>query len=129
MTEDTLLLDYKDQSVNVLRGDTWCLLWETSRIQQQTVWTKWRVVFVTAGAMLHTLYRWLLQQFIECQHSCTTVWWCRSMIQPSCVTAVRDVTIINTQQHLSNFYTCCFQSPNILYRCSNLQLKTSSCSD
>jgi len=44
------------------------------------------------------------------------------MIHPAGVTAVRDVIIINTQQYLSNFYTCYFQSPNILYRCSNHQL-------
>ena len=45
------------------------------------------------------------------------------MIHPACVTAVRDVIILNTQQHLPNFYACYFQSPNILYRCSVISIK------
>ena len=41
------------------------------------------------------------------------------MIHLSCVTAVRTAITVSTQLYLSNFYTYYFQSPNLLYSCSN----------
>jgi hypothetical protein len=46
------------------------------------------------------------------------------MIHLPCVTAARNVIILNTQLYLSNLYIYYFQSHNILYSSSNHQLNT-----